>query len=381
MVGNSAGLRVLVVDDVEDMRILIHRALTARGYAVDVAATLAEGRRKDPGGYDAVLVDAHLGSERGTDLVEALLSEDPAAASRCLLITGGTTEELPDGVAFLAKPFKLTELIDAVRALHQPDTVTAPDRHVDAVPGTGTRPAATVPPDSQSPVPPNGHPRAAGVPRAWQLLLLTRRLRARERHELIDFLHDGPIQELTAVTLELQMMSRSGPPDPRFDAVIEQLSTAAGALRWLVDGPWQSVQPETQLVPALQERSAWLLATPLTVDAGEHPADLRLVEIPVIADVVELMLLAMVTATPPAQAHVAVRADEHVTDIELTLTTAAGDEQAIGDPAAAEAALGALASALGASAQVRLCGPRWRARLVLHRQPASLPEPSGAPGN
>jgi hypothetical protein len=219
------------------------------------------------------------------------------------------------------------------------------------------------------------------VPRAWQLLLLTRRLRARERHELIDFLHDGPIQELTAVTLELQMMSRSGPPDPRFDAVIEQLSTAAGALRWLVDGPWQSVQPETQLVPALQERSAWLLATPLTVDAGEHPADLRLVEIPVIADVVELMLLAMVTATPPAQAHVAVRADEHVTDIELTLTTAAGDEQAIGDPAAAEAALGALASALGASAQVRLCGPRWRARLVLHRQPASLPEPSGAPGN
>ncbi len=32
-----------------------------------------------PGRYDAVLVDARLGSENGIDLVEALLRDDPAA--------------------------------------------------------------------------------------------------------------------------------------------------------------------------------------------------------------------------------------------------------------------------------------------------------------
>src|ERR1017187_9592015 len=83
VLGSSAGPRVLVLDDVEDLRILIRRALAARGYQVDVAATLAEARGMDPGRYDAVLVDAHLGRERGLDLVEALLSEDPSAARRC----------------------------------------------------------------------------------------------------------------------------------------------------------------------------------------------------------------------------------------------------------------------------------------------------------
>jgi CheY-like chemotaxis protein len=53
-------VRVLVVDDVEEMRVLIRRALGARGYAVDVAGTLAEARGMDPGRYDALLIDAHL---------------------------------------------------------------------------------------------------------------------------------------------------------------------------------------------------------------------------------------------------------------------------------------------------------------------------------
>jgi DNA-binding response OmpR family regulator len=368
VLGSSAGLRVLVVDDIEDVRILIHRALTGRGYEVDVAATLAEAWEMEPGGYDAVLVDAHLGNERGLDLVEALQSEDPAAAGRCLVITGGTAEALPAGVAHLSKPFQLGELIEAVRGLHGPQAGQPPGRRPVVAPASRARPA---------PAEPAGGPPTSAEPEAWQILRLTRRLRARERYELIDFLHDGPIQELTAVTLELQMMSRSAPLIPRLDEVIKQLGVVAGALRWLVDGPWQSVQPETQLAPSLQERSAWLLAGPLTVDGG--PADLRVVEIPVIADAVELMLLGMVTAYPPAQAHVAVRADEQVIEIELTLTPAAGDGQPIGDPATAQAALDGLASALGARASAELRGRQWRAQLLLPRQPALIPEESSLP--
>src|SRR6266851_5190083 len=106
-------------------------------------------------------------------------------------------------------------------------------------------------------------PRSRASPReaqTWQLLRVARRLRARERHELVDFLHDGPIQELTAVTLELQMMCRSVPPAPRLDAVLHRLSSAAGSLRWLVDGPWPFLEPEVRLAAALQQRTAWLLA-------------------------------------------------------------------------------------------------------------------------
>jgi hypothetical protein len=327
-----------------------------------------------------VIIDAHLGSERGTDLVEALRAEDPGAARRCLVITGGTADALPDDVAFLAKPFQLNELVDAVRALHQGDAAqVAADGHEGIVPGSGRRPAAARP----------GGTRRAVEPQAWGLLRLTRRLRARERHELIDFLHDGPIQELTAVTLELQMMSRSAQPDPRFEAVIKQLNAAASSLRWLVDGPWQSVQPEIRLVPSLQERCAWLLAVPLTVDSDTKAADLGPAEIPVVADVVELLLLGLVTASPPAQAHVMVRADERAIEIDLTLISAtgdaaAGDDQAIGDPAAAQAALHGLASALGAVAHASLHGQHWQAQIVLDRQPASgrgaASRPSGQSG-
>jgi CheY-like chemotaxis protein len=358
--GNSAGLRVLVVDDVEEMRILIHRALEAHGYDVDVAATLAEARRMHPAGYDALLVDARLGSERGIDLVEALCSDDPAAATRCLVMTGGTAERLPDGVARLAKPFHLGELIDAVRALHQPDTIPGADRQAGIAPGPSAHPQASM-------VPGGSRPTAAG-PQAWQLLRLTRQLRERERHGLVDFLHDGPIQELTAVTLELQMMSRSAPSATRFDRVLKRLNEAAGSLRWLVDGPWPFMEPEMRLAATLQQRTAWLLNTPATVDSDEQRAGLSAAEISVIADVVELMLLGMATANPPAQAHIAVRADENLIQIDLTHTSAPGDDQVIGDLATAQPTLDALASALGASAHVRICGQRRRAHIALPRQ-------------
>ena len=120
--------RVLVVDDVDEVRSLIRRILSAGGYEVDVAATLAEARGMDPGRYDVVLVDAHLGAERGIDLVDEMRSADPAAAGRCLVMTGGAIVVLPDGVACLLKPFQLGELLDAVRALLQPDAAAVPDQ-------------------------------------------------------------------------------------------------------------------------------------------------------------------------------------------------------------------------------------------------------------
>lgn len=371
MAGKSGGPRVLVVDDADDMRILIHRALSSGGYAVDVASTLTEARAMDPGQYDALLVDAHLGRERGVELIEALLAEDPAAATRCLVITGGTADGLPDGVAYLAKPFQPGDLIDAVRALHQPDTLPAHARPAGIVPDSGVHHAASVPPGRKRVAP-------AESP-SWQLLGLTRRLRARERHELVDFLHDGPIQDLAAVILELQMLSRSASsgPAPRFGGLLERLDSAAGSLRWLVDGDWPFTGPETRLADALQ-RMTWLLAAPATVDP--EPGPLTAVDVPVIVDIVELMLLELMPAGSPARAHVAARNQQGLIRIELTLTPAAGNHQVAGDPAAAEASLDGLACALGATAHADFREELWRATLDLRKDAASRLARSGPAG-
>jgi hypothetical protein len=228
---------------------------------------------------------------------------------------------------------------------------------------------------------PAGNRPAAGTPQAWRLLGLSRRLRARERHELIDFLHDGPIQDLTAISLKLQMMFRAVPPPPGFDAVLHQLDAVAGSLRWLVDGDWPFLKPEIGLTAAIRQRTAWLLTTPATVDTEEPSAELGEGEVPIIVDVVEMMLLEMMPAGPPARAHVALRADEHLIQIELTLTCAAADGQAIGNPATPQAALDGLALALGGSAQAHLDEQRWRASVALRRQPLSTLRQADQNGN
>ncbi len=350
--------RVLVVDDLDEMRVLIRRALSADGYEVDVAATLAEAQSMDPAGYDAVLVDAHLGSGRGIELIETLQSQDPAAARRCLVITGGATGMLPEGVPVLVKPFQLSDLLAAVRALQQPGTVTEPDENAGVPADPDIRVLASVPQARYQP--------AAGQPQVRQLLDIVRRLRARERRGLIDFLHDGPIQELTAASLELQMMQRSVPPSPapHVDSLLRQVDAASRSLRWLVDELWPFLPCETDLTRTIHQQTAWLLAAPATVDDDMRPAKPSAIEVPLIADVVELMLLASEAATPSVQAHVAVRMDAQLIQIDLSLTSMREDDT-IGDPTTAQASLDELASALGASMQIDFSDQQWQVRLAV----------------
>jgi DNA-binding response OmpR family regulator len=343
-----AAQRVLVVDDAEEVRILIRRVLRADGYEVDVASTLAEARAAEPCRYDAVLVDARLGSERGLDLVEELRSQDPAAAARCLLITGGASEQASHGVARLTKPFEADKLLAAVHALHSPSAATS--GHT-GMPGPGRARD-----EDQS---------AAALPPVWRLLSAARELRMAERGHVLDFLHDKPMQELTAAALELQLLRRTLPPgqDQAGAAVMRNVDAAAAALRSLVDQDWSVAQPSSGLAAILQQRAGWLLDAPLTV-AAEEPTGLSAADIPVVADVVELMLLALLHAGPSARAHVAARAGDAEVHVELTLTPAAG-EQALAEPAPARAALAQLAAALQATAHCKFCPERWRVKLEL----------------
>lgn len=386
MAGIQVTKRVLVVDDVAEMRSLIRRVLSADGYQVDVAATLAEARSMHPAGYSAVLVDAHLGDEQGIDLIEELRSGDPAAAQRCLMITGSLADAGPAGLTVLAKPFRAADLLDAVRALPEsaapqpaPPQPVSP-RPVSPQPGAGPEssaspgssavpgPSAVPEPASLSASPLSAMPQDDSRLSPAQIrcvLAVVRRLRTRERRELVGFLHDGPIQEITASTLEAEMMRRSAAagPLPRFDAVLQQLNAAARALRWLVDGEWPFMQPEARLGPALQQRTAWLLAKPLATDIDERCGELGACDVPAVVDVAELMLLGMLPSDCPVRAHLSVRGQPQLIELELTLTPV--DGQPMGDPACARTSLDDLAAALGSIVRADFREQRWWAWMPL----------------
>jgi CheY-like chemotaxis protein len=383
--------RVLVVDDTEEMRKTIRRALSAGGYQVDVAGTLAEAEAKEPGGYDAVLVDAQLDGESGIDLVERLRSKDRVAAARCVLISGGIPDRLPEGTAYLAKPFSIEDLLEAVREAGRPRPgpwpLVRPDPARPAEPIAGRSPLSERAPAGDGPAGggpagagPAGAGPAGGEPPAWLLLAMDRQLRARKQRALAAYLHNGPLQEIFAASLELQLLHRSHPalPPGFFDRVFPRLDAAAAALDRLPGGFPAETGPLDRLpggFPAetgpvagvLERRTAWLLAGPLTVDAGAGNQGLHAAEIPVVADVIELTLLGTVPEGCRARASAAVRADGRLIRIELTITPAADDAYEIGDVELARAGLARVAAALAAKASGDLRARCWRLRITLPR--------------
>jgi CheY-like chemotaxis protein len=338
--------RVLVVDDSDEILVLIQRVLSTGGYVVDVASTLAEARALDPREYDAVLIDEHLGSERGTDLVDGLRSADPGLASRCLVITGGSLDGLPSGVASLAKPFLAAELLEAVQALPSPALEVAATRQADVPRDLPVLRSATGP--GRRPAP------------SGQLLAIFRRRRAHDWRELANFLHDGPIQELTAAVLDLHLVRGGEPPwpDSQVEAIRERIAGAASSLRWLVDGPWPWLPPESGVVNALERGTAGLLAAPATVRADARSVALDMAEVLEIADVVELLLIEMAPVDGSARADIAVRTEEHLIQTELSIAPAE-DARVLGDAATARIAVAELSESLQLDAYSEFGDNRW----------------------
>jgi CheY-like chemotaxis protein len=378
-----AAVRVLVVDDQDQVRILIRRVLTGAGYAADAAASVPEARSMNAGGYDVIVVDAHIGEESGVDLIAELAAQDPAVPRRCLLVTGGGPGLVPPGVAYLAKPFQPGDLVAAVRVLHTPRP---------AAPGPGGTPASFAPassapassaPASSAPAsfaPASSAP-AGPVPGARQLIGLAGRLRAGERAAVARALHDGPVQELTAAMLSLEMLSRQAPDDlaPCFGQIRQQLAAAAEPVRRLVDDWAPVMEPYAGLPGTVARRTAWLPFLSVTAEVQHLPATAgrgtparpRLP--PDIADIIELALFLIAGHAPPGRAEVLVRAGEHAVEILLTLTVAPGDTGAAGQPAALEASLAELAAALGGSTCTWFGAFPWRAQIRLPDRPPSAP--------
>jgi len=208
-----------------------------------------------------------------------------------------------------------------------------------------------------------------GTPALHLLFDMVRRLRARERGYLADLLHDGPIQQLAAVPLELAEARRAmgASPGDELGMVAQQVDTVGRSLRDLQEELWPFPRPASGLAVALNRRTAWLLAAPLAVDVGESAAGLGPAEIQVVADVAELILVGVVSAE--ARALAAVQADEHLIFLQMNMTLEPAGDPASSGPAAARASLRSLAAAIQAGIDVELHGRRLRIRMEIPRRP------------
>jgi DNA-binding response OmpR family regulator len=115
-------MRVLLVEDHEELAETVARVLRREGMAVDVvfdgAGALYSAQVNT---YDVVVLDRDLPGVHGDDVCRTLVAD--GSASRILMLTAaGTVEDRVDGLVlgaddYLPKPFAIAELIARIRAL------------------------------------------------------------------------------------------------------------------------------------------------------------------------------------------------------------------------------------------------------------------------
>lgn len=117
--GRTQVKTVLVVDDERSLRLLCRVNLELDGHVVHEAASLAEARELiEHESLDVILLDLHVGSEDGLELLDEVEALDLPVR---VVLLSGTSEvgpELRSRVAgVLGKPFELGRLAAAVAGL------------------------------------------------------------------------------------------------------------------------------------------------------------------------------------------------------------------------------------------------------------------------
>ena len=107
---------VLVIDDEPAIRLLCRVNLELAGYEVREAGTIDAARGELEQGVDLVLLDMHVGIERGEALLEELVAREIPVA----VVTGSTdlaSVTAKGAHAVLAKPFTIDDLEATVARL------------------------------------------------------------------------------------------------------------------------------------------------------------------------------------------------------------------------------------------------------------------------
>jgi CheY-like chemotaxis protein len=118
------GQRVLVVDDEESIRALLHDILVLDRHEVSLASSGLEAQDLvEQASFDIIITDMKMPGMDGASFYRSVRAKDPALARRMIFITGDTVS--PDTRAFLqrvsnpvlSKPFKIGPLRDAIESI------------------------------------------------------------------------------------------------------------------------------------------------------------------------------------------------------------------------------------------------------------------------
>ncbi len=115
----SAQVRVLVVDDDQDMRDTIGMILEGKGYAASTAADGSEGLALfRAGAFDLVISDYHMTSMHGPEMFREIRKINPDVP--LIIAFGGSREEediarAAGACAVLKKPFEIEALDKEIR--------------------------------------------------------------------------------------------------------------------------------------------------------------------------------------------------------------------------------------------------------------------------
>ncbi|MEA2012823.1 MAG: heavy metal response regulator transcription factor [Verrucomicrobiota bacterium] len=123
-------MRILVVEDREEISSFIKKGLKEEGYAVDVACDGVEGfyfASIYP--YDLFILDVMMPKKNGFELLEDLRKNDIKKPILMLTVLGDTKEKVRGLNAgaddYLVKPFSFAELLARIRALLRRNTLTS----------------------------------------------------------------------------------------------------------------------------------------------------------------------------------------------------------------------------------------------------------------
>ena len=162
-------------------------------------------------------------------------------------------------------------------------------------------------------------------------------------------------------------------PSDRLNGLVSQVHAASRSLGRLQEELWPFPRRGSGLIETLKQRTAWLLATPLAVAAGEGAAELSEAGVEAVADVTELILVGLGNAEVWDHPIVAVRADPDLIFLQLNMTPSPGCGPASSGPAAAGAWVHRLAAAIQARANVVLDDRRLRISMEMPRCPDHRP--------
>ncbi len=123
---------ILVIDDEESLASMVAAYLEAKGYRVATALTGEDALEEIASGdYDIVVSDIYIDEVSGLDILRAAKNQKPECAVILMTAKGSvqTTVEAEAGGAFeyLAKPFEMSELLEAVRRAEAALQATPPE--------------------------------------------------------------------------------------------------------------------------------------------------------------------------------------------------------------------------------------------------------------